>query len=129
MAYQRPSFVTPPFAGYISGHSTFSRAAAEVMSALTGSEYFPGGMSQFKIKANDFLVFEEGPSVDMSLQWATYQDASDQTSLSRIWGGIHPPADDLPGRAIGEQIGFAGILDCTGVLRGTALILQQKQRV
>ena len=26
--YQRPSFVTPPFAGYVSGHSTFSRAAA-----------------------------------------------------------------------------------------------------
>nr|MBX2878029.1 T9SS type A sorting domain-containing protein [Saprospiraceae bacterium] len=32
-------------------------------------------------------------------------DASDQTSLSRIWGGIHPPADDIPGRLIGEVIG------------------------
>ena len=28
--YQRPTFVTPSFPGYISGHSTFSRAAAEV---------------------------------------------------------------------------------------------------
>ncbi|MBT8271831.1 MAG: ASPIC/UnbV domain-containing protein, partial [Bacteroidia bacterium] len=26
--YQRPTFVTPPFAGYVSGHSTYSRAAA-----------------------------------------------------------------------------------------------------
>ena len=104
--YQRPSFVTPPFAGYISGHSTYSRAGAEVMTALTGSEYFPGGMSGFEITANEFLVFEEGPSVDMILQWATYRDASDQCSLSRIWGGIHPPADDIPGRLIGEQIGL-----------------------
>lgn len=102
--YQRPSFVTPPFAGYVSGHSTYSRAAAEVLTSLTGNAFFPGGMSSFGIAANDFLVFENGPSVDMTLQWATYRDASDQCSLSRIWGGIHPPADDIPGRIIGEQI-------------------------
>jgi hypothetical protein len=41
----------------------------------------------------------------MTLQWATYRDASDQCSLSRIWGGIHPPADDIPGRLIGITIG------------------------
>ncbi len=103
--YQRPSFVTPPFAGYVSGHSTYSRAAAEVMTLLTGSPFFPGGMGEFHCPKNEFLVFEDGPSVDLTLQWATYQDASDQTSLSRIWGGIHPPADDLPGRVMGEEIG------------------------
>jgi hypothetical protein len=104
--YQRPSFVTPPFAGFVSGHSTYSRAAAEVMTLLTGDEYFPGGMGEFVAKKNEFLVFEEGPSVDVVLQWATYRDASDQCSLSRIWGGIHPPADDLPGRIIGEKVGI-----------------------
>jgi hypothetical protein len=103
--YQRPSFVTPPFAGFVSGHSTYSRAAAEMLTLLTGSAYFPGGMSGFNVTKNEFLVFEEGPSVDMVLQWATYRDASDQCSLSRIWGGIHPPADDIPGRLIGEKIG------------------------
>ncbi|MFY0598834.1 MAG: VCBS repeat-containing protein [Cyclobacteriaceae bacterium] len=103
--YQRPSFVTPPFAGYVSGHSTYSRAAAEVMTLLTGTKYFPGGVGEFVAKKNEFLVFEEGPSRDIVLQWATYQDASDQCSLSRIWGGIHPPADDIPGRLIGEKIG------------------------
>lgn len=105
--YQRPSFVTPPFAGYLSGHSTFSRAAAEVMTKLTGNPFFPAGIGEFTAKANEFLVFEDGPSVDVVLQWATYRDASDQTSLSRIWGGIHPPADDIPGRLIGEKIGLA----------------------
>ncbi|UXP32928.1 T9SS type A sorting domain-containing protein [Reichenbachiella agarivorans] len=103
--YQRPSFVTPPFAGYVSGHSTFSRTAAELFGLLTGSEYFPGGMGEFHAEKNKFLVFETGPSEDVTLQWAKYQDASDQCSLSRIWGGIHPPVDDIAGRLIGYQIG------------------------
>jgi hypothetical protein len=102
--YQRPTFVTPPFAGYVSGHSTYSRAASEVLTKITGSPFFPGGLGEFTAKQNYFLVFEQGPSVDVKLQWATYRDASDQTSLSRIWGGIHPPADDIPGRLIGEKV-------------------------
>ena len=103
--YQRPTFVTPNFAGYVSGHSTYSRAAAEVMTRLTGDAFFPGGMGEFEAQKDEFLVFEDGPSKDITLQWATYRDASDQCSLSRIWGGIHPPADDLPARVIGEQVG------------------------
>lgn len=102
--YQRPSFVTPNFSGYVSGHSTFSRAAAEVLTFITGDEYFPGGMGVFPVEEDEFLVFENGPSVSFELQWATYRDASDQTSLSRIWGGIHPPVDDIPGRKIGIEI-------------------------
>lgn len=104
--YQRPSFVSPPFAGYVSGHSTFSRAAAEVLTAFTGDAYFPGGMGTFLAPANEFLVFEEGPSVDVELQWATYRDASDECSLSRIYGGIHPYFDDVPGRLMGIEIGL-----------------------
>lgn len=103
--YQRPTFVTPPFAGYISGHSTFSAAAAKIMELLTGDPFFPGGMGEFHAPQDSFLVFEDGPSMDVTLQWATYRDASDQCSLSRIWGGIHPPADDIPGRFIGIDIG------------------------
>jgi hypothetical protein len=102
--YQRPSFVTPPFAGFPSGHSAFSRAAATVLDRFTGSPFFPGGMGEFHAPRNQFLVFEDGPSVDLTLQYATYYDASDQTSLSRIWGGIHPPQDDLVSRHIGVEI-------------------------
>lgn len=103
--YQRPSFVTPPFAGYVSGHSTFSTAAATILEKLTGSEYFPGGIGEFDIQQNKFLVFEKGPSVSLKLQWARYRDAADQCSLSRIWGGIHPSIDDIPGRLIGRKVG------------------------
>lgn len=102
--YQRPSFVTPPFAGFVSGHSTYSRTAAEVMTYITGDEFFPGGMSNFVAHQNEFLEFEQGPSTTVILQWATYRDASDQCSLSRIWGGIHPPVDDIPGRLMGIKI-------------------------
>ena len=102
--YQRPTFVSPNFAGYISGHSTFSSAAADILTTVTGDAYFPGGMGVFDAVKNQFLVFEEGPSETITLQWATYRDASDETSLSRIWGGIHPPADDIPGRLIGMDV-------------------------
>ena len=107
--YQRPTFVTPNFAGYISGHSTFSRAAAEILTYITGDAYFPGGVGEFLAPANEFLVFENGPTEDVVLQWATYRDASDETSLSRIWGGIHPPVDDIPGREIGIKVADATI--------------------
>ena len=103
--YQRPSFITPPFAGYVSGHSTFSRTAAEILTYLTADPFFPGGMGTFEAKQNEFLVFEDGPTTDVTLQWATYRDASDQCSLSRIWGGIHPPVDDIPGRELGIILG------------------------
>jgi Domain of unknown function (DUF6851)/VCPO second helical-bundle domain len=104
--YQLPTFVTPAFPGYVSGHSTFSRAAAEVMVGFTGSEYFPGGMSGYTIKAGS-LKFEQGPTTDIRLEWATYYDASDQAGQSRLWGGIHVEADDFAGRRIGSACGIA----------------------
>lgn len=113
--YQRPTFVSPNFAGYLSGHSTFSRAAAEVMTALTGDPFFPGGVGEFIAEENEFLVFEDGPSMDITLEWATYRDASDQCSLSRIWGGIHPPVDDVPGRLIGIDLGVAAFSQAEGL--------------
>ncbi len=102
--YQRATFVTPAFAGYISGHSTFSRAAAEVLTAITGSPYFPGGLSTWTVKRGT-LIHEEGPTRDITLQWATYFDAADDAGVSRIYGGIHIPEDDVAGRRVGAQVG------------------------
>jgi hypothetical protein len=102
--YQLPTFVTPAFQGYISGHSTFSRAAAEVLTAITGSEYFPGGLSEWTVSRGSFK-FEAGPSADIVLRWATYYDAADQAGQSRLYGGIHIQADDLTGRIVGSTCG------------------------
>jgi len=105
--YQARTFVTPAFPGYVSGHSTFSRASARVLHRLTGSKFFPGGMAEFVVPAREFLNFENGPSREVRLQWATYYDASDQAGQSRIWGGIHIQPDDYHGRWAGQQIGDA----------------------
>lgn len=104
LPYQRDTFVTPAFAGYTSGHSGFSRAAAEVLTAMTGSEFFPGGLGSYTIPAGA-MEFELGPSTHIPLQWATYYDASDEAGISRIYGGIHVAPDDGPGRIIGSKIG------------------------
>lgn len=102
MTYQKKTFVTPAFPGYISGHSTFSRSAAEAMTGFTGTEWFPHGLGTYLLPS---LVNEMGPSQPVTLQWASYYDAADQVGLSRIWGGIHPPADDVSGRVVGSQVG------------------------
>lgn len=104
--YQLPTFVTPSFPAYASGHSTFSRAAAEVLTAYTGSAFFPGGLGTYVIP-KDGLAFEHGPTTDVSLQWATYFDAADQAGQSRLFGGIHIQADDFTGRRLGSLCGRA----------------------
>ena len=53
------------------------------------------------------FVWKKAPSTNVTLQWATYRDAADQASLSRIWAGTHPPFDDIPGRLVGTKIGTA----------------------
>ena len=103
--YQKSNFVTPAFAGYTSGHSTFSRAAAEVMAAFTGSAFFPGGLSSARFEKDAFLGVERGPSATIELQWATYFDAADDAGISRLYGGIHIPTDDFTGRVMGSRIG------------------------
>jgi hypothetical protein len=102
--YQLPTFVTPAFAGYVSGHSTFSRAAAELLTAFTGSSFFPGGLYEVPVPRGA-LKIEQGPSRDLTLQWATYFDAADAAGTSRLYMGIHVLPDDFMGRRVGAQCG------------------------
>lgn len=104
MPYQLPTFVTPAFQGYASGHSTFSRAAAEVLTGFTGSPYVPGGLDEWTTKPGTLKV-EAGPTKDVTLQWATYYDAADMAGQSRLFGGIHIQADDFTGRKLGAECG------------------------
>jgi hypothetical protein len=120
MPYQKFNFVTPAFAGYTSGHSTFSRAAAEVMAAFTGSAYFPGGLQRTLVAANGALTVERGPSADMELQWATYFDASDEAGLSRRYGGIHIEADDHAGRLAGARAGKGAFARAQKLFQGVS---------
>ena len=100
--YQSLTFVTPPFPEYVSGHSTFSAAAAEVLKRFQGSDHFPysvrlaAGSSQFE----PGLV----PANDVILTWSTFSEASDEAGLSRRYGGIHFVAADLEGRKLGRLV-------------------------
>ena len=119
--YQLRTFVTPAFPGFISGHSTFSRSAADVMTSLTGSAYFPGGLGEFVAGRDAYLTFEKGPSTDIRLQWATYYDAADQAGQSRLWGGIHIEPDDLIGRKLGNKVGLAAVERAKTFFDGSAV--------
>jgi hypothetical protein len=116
--YQRRSFVTPAFPGFISGHSTFSRAAAEVLTSITGSPYFPGGFAEWVAPKGTYLLFEKGPSHEVRLQWAAYSDASDQAGQSRLWGGIHIEPDDFVGRRVGYRVGRQAVAYAKGYFDG-----------
>jgi hypothetical protein len=120
MPYQRRTFVTPAFPGYVSGHSTFSRSAAVVLSGLTGSETFPGGYASYVFEPG-YLFNENGPSAPVRLGWATYFDAADQAGQSRVWGGIHVRHDDFDGRRIGAVVGASALALAERYFDGTAV--------
>ncbi|MEV0380480.1 vanadium-dependent haloperoxidase [Nonomuraea sp. NPDC050643] len=103
--YQVPTFPTPPFGEYVSGHSTFSAAAAEVLKRFTGADAFGG---QALIAKGSSLV-EPGvtPAQDVTLSWSTFSAAADEAGLSRRYGGIHFRLGDLQGRALGRAVGGA----------------------
>jgi len=101
--YQVSTVVTPPFPEYISGHSTFSAAAADVLERFTRSDDFGGSVT---LPAGGSRV-EPGsvPARDLTLRWETFSDAADQAGSSRLYGGIHFEQGDLDGREAGRRIG------------------------
>ncbi len=118
--YQSLTFVTPPFPEYVSGHSTFSRASAEILTLFTGSDTFYDGVTRTAQDVNadgeldllgEFIAhpgsffIEEGPAQQVVLQWSTFTDAADEAGLSRLYGGIHIQDGDLRGREVGAQVG------------------------
>jgi hypothetical protein len=93
---------TPPFSSYVSGHSAFSAAAAEILKRFTGSDYFGGS---YTASAGSSLI-ERGltPTHEITLSWNTFSEAADQAGISRRYGGIHFECDDLAGRALGRLV-------------------------
>lgn len=94
---------TPPFPEFVSGHSTFSAAGAEVLRLFTGSDDFGGS-----------YIFEAGrskvepgftPRSRLTLSWATFTDAAVQAGMSRRYCGIHFADADIAGRELGRKTG------------------------
>jgi hypothetical protein len=70
---------TPPFPGYVSGHSTTSGAASEILGA-----YFPGQARRLRA-------------------W------SEEAAVSRLYGGIHFRSDNEIGLAVGRKVARAAL--------------------
>jgi hypothetical protein len=84
--------VTPPFPDYVSGHSTFSGAAATVLPLFYATEDLPF------TTGSDFL-----PGVYRS--FSTCLDAAEEAADSRLYGGIHFRSANEDGLQAGISIG------------------------
>jgi hypothetical protein len=134
LPYQDPTFVTPPFAEYVSGHSTFSAAAATVLTEFTGSNRFYDGKTILyhedfnrdgipdllgqHVVAAGANMFESSPASVVVLQWETFQEAANEAGASRRYGGIHFQDGDLRGREMGRNIGVLAFDVAQGLWTG-----------
>src|ERR1043166_1455834 len=92
----QPLLLTPSFPTYTSAHSTQSRAAATVLTALFG----------------DQRGYDDGTHINLGhppRHLASFLAASDEAGISRIYGGIHYPFDNAGGNAPGLCVGRAGL--------------------
>jgi hypothetical protein len=100
--YQPATFPTPPFPDYVSGHSTYSAAAARILAMWTGSDRFGDSVT---LTAGASQI-EPGitPAEAVTLKWETFTDAANEAGVSRRYGGIHFRAADLAGRLLGRFV-------------------------
>jgi membrane-associated phospholipid phosphatase len=87
----QPLLSTPPFPDYVSGHSTFGAAAAEVLTYFFGDDYAFSATSQ------------ELPGVYRS--FGSFAEAAYENGISRVYGGIHVQTANLDGLSTGFAIG------------------------
>ena len=86
-----PLIATPPFPSYVSGHSTFSAAAATVLTHAFGPDV------QLAVTSDSL------PGVVR--HYASFQAAAQEAGMSRIYGGIHYSFDNTAGQALGNAVG------------------------
>lgn len=85
-----PLLNTPNHPSYISGHSSFSGAAAVVLTSWFGTHPFTFVSANLPGVTRDFINF---------------QQAAEEAAASRVYGGIHFPFDNASGLVTGRAIG------------------------
>jgi hypothetical protein len=93
---------TPPFPEYVSGHSTFTRAMADIISCFCDSSEY--GECVVFPACSSVIEPDCTPAEEITLSWPTLYDAADQAGWSRRYGGIHFEEGDLRGRELGEKV-------------------------
>ena len=99
--YQTPgNFFSPPFSEFVSGHSTFSSAAGKFIEEITGS-------TKFGASVKTTSLIEKNKNIPVKLKWDTWEDAWNESGISRIYGGIHFDDGNEQGLKLGQEIGSA----------------------
>lgn len=119
--YSPASFVTPPFPGYVSGHSCASGAAAEALKLFTGSDtcrfvehrhagelteqgYTCRQMQQLDGRPLAEIVGDKNATCDILLPIPTFSGAAEMAGISRVMGGYHIQADNIAGLKLGRDV-------------------------
>ncbi len=114
--YSPPTFVTPPFPGYPSGHSTASGAGSKMLELFTGSDRFDAvalrtageltevGCDASAMQARDGVPEKKAGGTAITLRLPTFSSVAEMAGQSRIMGGYHIQADNLAGLALGRSI-------------------------
>jgi hypothetical protein len=100
--YSPDTFLTPPFPGYVSGHSTVSAACAKILELFTGSDQYgfverrnPGSLTE---PDADFAKTE------VELPLPTFSATAEMAGISRVMGGYHIQADNVAGLELGRKV-------------------------
>ena len=134
--YSPDTFITPPFPGYPSGHSTVSGASARMLELFTGSDRLEvvckheagsltgeKGVSPAKILSIDGKVIQDAPaSADVGLACPTFSSTAEMAGLSRIMGGYHIQADNVQGLALGRKVAESSWPKYQAYFDGTATV-------
>jgi hypothetical protein len=114
--YSPFTFVTPPFPGYVSGHSTVSGACAKVLELFTGSDTFgeverrkAGMMTEADIDCATMMgrggkPYDKPVKCDVELPMPTFTATAEMAGISRVMGGYHIQADNLEGLVLGRKV-------------------------
>ena len=115
--YSPLTFITPPFPGYVSGHSCVSGCCAKMLELFTGSDTFavvekrtageltePGVKCEFMQMVDGKAVIDPKLTCDVALQLPTFSAAAEMAGLSRVMGGYHIQSDNTAGLELGRKV-------------------------
>jgi hypothetical protein len=114
--FQRPINITPNFPDFVSGHSTFSAAAAAAIGGLRGSDHV---RLTGRIAKGSLRVDPGFPTVDVDFAFNRLTEAADSAGLSRRLSGIHFRQADLKGGTLGRDVGNLVVAKCRRLFAGT----------
>ncbi len=132
--FQSLTFVTPAFAEYTSGHSTFSACGAQILSSFSGrsdlnslplelpvdrnNDGVNDKLGEYTLKVGSLGIEPGLPTQDVTLSWSTLQEAADEAGISRLYGGIHFQDGDRRGRIAGRQVGAQALAKAQRLFAG-----------